>query len=189
MIFIFGWNPVAEFIIDELSEASINIDGIIIDDDRISKRDNYDFETIPFSKIQLNTNDTVYNCIGYRELQRRVEVGEILEKTGCLKSFISIKSSISRSAKIGNGVILLGDVVIERNSIIGSHSLLWGGSRVCHDASIGDGCFMASGSILGGFATLGSLSSIGFNTSVKEKCSVPPASKLGANRFISQASI
>jgi NDP-sugar pyrophosphorylase family protein len=184
MNFLYGWNSISEFILDEYLEQGIPVEGIVLDDlyfKNIGSVPNIRF--FRRSEICLSPNDRVVNCLGYRDLRRRNELGEFLLAAGVLTEFVSRHARVHDTASIGSGSILLGDVVLERHSTIGSHCLLWGGSRVCHDSVLGDSVFLASGSIVGGLCTIGSMSSVGFNSSTREKSTMPSGTRVGANRF------
>jgi hypothetical protein len=184
MNYLFGWNSVAEFVVDEFSASGIVIDGIVMDDAYIDSI--HCVSVLPIyaiSHISFKTEDSVINCLGYKDLERRIRIGDILLDLGVLKSFISKKADVHPSARIESGVVLIGDVVIERGCKIGKHGLFWGGSRVCHDSKLGPGVFLASGSIIGGGCSVGQSCSLGFNSSMKENSSMPKGTKVGANRF------
>jgi len=184
MNYLYGWNSVAEFIFDEMEDLGTPIKGVVIDDGFMLKTSCPDHVPVfPVSKMVFNPLDGVYNCIGYKDLKQRINVGERLLGLGVLKSFISRQARVHRSTRIGAGTVLVGDVVIERGCDIGKHGLYWGGSRICHDSSIGPGVFLASGSIIGGACTVGETCSLGFNSSMREKSSMPSGTKVGANRF------
>lgn len=184
MIYLFGWNPVAQIILDQLEDQRISVAGIIVDDAFADATDTDGMlPVIPASRIELGHSVKVINCLGYRDLVRRVAIGHWLQSTDSLISFISPEAKIHRRAVIGTGAVLLGDVVIERAAQIEPHALLWGGSRVCHDSIVGEGVFLASGSIIGGGCTIGARSTLGFNASVKQGSHLPPNTKVQANAF------
>jgi hypothetical protein len=184
MNYLYGWNSVAEFVLDELTESGNFIDGIVMDDAFIKHAPYISgLNFYPISHISFTTEDSVINCLGYKDLEQRIRIGDILLGLGVLKSFISKKADIHPSARIDSGVILMGDVVIERGCKIGKHGLFWGGSRICHDSKLEPGVFLASGSIIGGGCCVGQSCSLGFNSSMKEKSSMPKGTKVGANRF------
>jgi hypothetical protein len=185
MNYLFGWNPVAEFVLDEFRELNVPVEAVLVDDSCFDPNlPAGGLRVMPVSAVDLQAGrDTVVNCLGYRDLDRRLEVGEFLERMGVSTAFVSRRANVAPSSVIGIGCVLLGDVVVERACVIGGHALLWGGSRVCHDSHIGKAVFMASGSVVGGFCDIGSRSAIGFNSSVKEKSSMPPGTRTGANRF------
>jgi len=184
MNYLFGWNAVAEFIVDELHSTGTPVGGVIVDDAYLQQlTPPTGITLIPASSIRFAPGQTVINCLGYRDLGRRIKVGEQLQTYQVLRSFVSQQARVHTTAVVENGAVLLGDVLVERNCRIGAHSLLWGGSRVCHDSVIGRGVFMAAGSIVGGVCKVGDTSSIGFNSSMREKSTMPAGTKVGANRF------
>lgn len=184
MNYLFGWNPVAEFIVDELAAQGARIDGIIVDDAYLSGRPlNIGLEVFSLGKVTFSPTDSVFNCLGYRNLVRRIEVGDYLKSAGVLTSFVSREAKLYPGSKVEPGAVLLGNVIVERNSVIGEHCLLWGGARVCHDSRLGRGVFMASGAIVGGQCDIGDTCTIGFNSSVKEKSRLRTGTRVGANRF------
>lgn len=184
MNYLYGWNSVSEFIYEEIIESDCKLDGVIIDDlHRSSITPPDGLPIIDSSNIRLSSSDRVINCLGYKNLSRRVEIGERLLSLGVLQSFISKNANAHITSSVGLGSILLGDVVVERKTVIGKHCLLWGGSRICHDSNLGDGIFMASGSIIGGGCTIGDESTFGFNSSMRQKSTMPSKTAVGANRF------
>lgn len=184
MNYLYGWNPVAEFIVDEFAAVGGHIDGIVVDDSYFSGGlQHIGHDVFPLGKIAFGPRDTVLNCLGYRNLVRRIEIGDYLNSAGVLRSFVSRDAKLYPGSRVELGAVLLGDVIVERNSVIGEHCLLWGGARVCHDSRVGRGVFMASGSIVGGQCVIGDACTIGFNSSVKEKSRLRGGTRIGANRF------
>jgi len=184
MNYLFGWNPVSEFIRDEFLDLGIPLHGVVMDNPLLHQSTGpKHLPVFAASGIVFEQNDAVINCLGYSSLTQRIRVGEQLLGMGVLKSFISQKAHVHLSSTIGVGTVLVGDVVIERGCKIGKHGLFWGGSRICHDSTLGPGVFLASGSVIGGGCAVGSTCSLGFNSSMKEKTSMPDSTKVGANRF------
>lgn len=184
MNYLYGWNPVTEFILDEFMEQGTPVHGVVIDDEYLhSSSHPKDLKVFAASGVVFEPSDAVISCLGYKDLMQRIRVGERLLKMGVLKSFISGKAQVHPTAAIGIGTVLVGDVVIERGCHIGRHGLFWGGSRICHDSTLGSGVFLASGSVVGGGCTVGSACSLGFNSSMKQKSSMPEGTKVGANCF------
>jgi UDP-N-acetylbacillosamine N-acetyltransferase len=184
MNYLYGWNSVSEFILDEFKSLGVPVHGIIIDDAFLDCLDApSSVNIIAYSRISFIPGDRVINCLGYKDLNQRALIGERLLAFGVLQSFISRQAQVHDTASIAAGSVLLGDVVIERCCRIGKHNLLWGGSRVCHDSSVGNGCFFASGSIVGGASSVGHVCSVGFNSSIREQSIMPEGTKVGANHF------
>ena len=184
MNYLYGWNSVSEFILDEFEDHGVHVKAVVIDDVFLSLIENpKKVNLIKSSEVTFALGDSVINCLGYKDLGQRIKIGEQLFAQGVLKSFISLKADVHKTASIDVGTVLIGNVVIERHSHIGRHGLFWGGSRVCHDSIVKDGVFMASGSIIGGSCAVGNMCSFGFNSSMRDKASMPPNTKVGANNF------
>lgn len=184
MNYLFGWNPVAEVIKDELKERGIPLDGVLIEDSHMAVAARpTDLPVFSASIIRLSSEDSVFNCLGYKDLMQRIRIGDKLFEIGVLESFISTSAAVHPSAIVGKGSVLVGDVVIERGCSIGKHGLFWGGCRICHDSVLGAGVFLASGAIVGGGCSVGRACSLGFNSSMKEKSAIPEGTQVGANRF------
>ena len=184
MNYLYGWNPVSEIILDEFEIRGVPVNGVIVDDYFLGDMDPPSgLNVMAASEISFVPGDGVINCLGYKDLDQRIRIGERLIALGVLQSFISQKAQVHATSSIDAGAILLGDVVIERRCQIGKHCLFWGGSRVCHDSRVGRGVFLASGSIVGGACTVGNRCALGFNSSMREKSSMPDGIKVGANRF------
>lgn len=187
MLYLFGWNSLSKVIISALNEESIEVDGVVMSDDYISEdiKNNCEFKIYSLNSITFNKGDEVINCLGYKDLNKRKIIGEKLLGLKVLRSFISQKADVSKSAKILHGAILLGNVTIESDAIVGNHSIIWGGARVCHGAHLGDAVFMASGSIVGGNSTLGNFVKIGFNSAIRQETTVPDGTSIGACNYYS----
>ena len=137
-----------------------------------------------YEEIDFSVDDLIINCVGYKDLSARVKVGQDLRDCPArLTTFISSRAIVYPGVEVGLGSVLLGDVVIERGCAIGDHCLLWGGARVCHDATLGQGVFLAAGSIVGGFAVVGDCCALGFNAVVRDSARLPPGTRLKALNY------
>ena len=184
MIYLYGWNSIAEFILDEFKGLGVSVAGVVVDDAYLGELEQVKHANLmASSRIAFVSGDNVINCIGYKDLDLRIRIGERLLAQGVLRSFISIKSQVHTTTTVDFGTVLLGNVEIERCCEIGKHCLFWGGSRICHDSVIGSGVFLAAGSIIGGASTVGDMCSLGFNSSMREKTTMPERTKVGANRY------
>ena len=80
-------------------------------------------------------------------------------------SLISSQSN-RHHCKIGEGCIILDDVLIEPYVEIGNHVLLNHGAKVFHDVIIGDYCEISPGATILGKARIGSGCRIGANATI-----------------------
>ena len=181
MIYLFGINPVARYLIYELRGR----DGIelIVDDEYFQEEKYLEFNVRKLSNVSVSSVSTVYNCVGYRDLGRRREIGDYFFKKGILGTFLSPNAKIHSSTNVSDGAIIFDNVHIEMNCSIGMHTIMWSGSRVCHDSQIGIANFHAAGSIIGGQCTIGNECFFGFNSSVIQRTTVGNNICVKANSF------
>ena len=192
MIYLFGFNSVARAVAEELdTERKLEYKFVM-------HRKFYNAQTefqndrsiIIYEEARFTSKDSIVNCVGYKNLCARVEVGETLRTCGAkLMTFVSTRACISTNARIGCGIVFLGDVVVERGAHIGDHGLLWGGARICHDAKIGRGVFLAAGAIVGGFAEISDYCAVGFNSVIRDHARVPNNTKIKALSYFGHSGI
>lgn len=106
-------------------------------------------------------------------------------------------ASVSRSARLGVGVVLLQQVTVASNAVIGDHVMVLPNSVISHDDVIGDhtiiaggvcvsggvrveqNCYLGSNSSIIGNVTIGERSLIGIGSVVL--CDVPPDTVMVGN--------
>ena len=76
MNYLYGWNPVAEFIIDEFIERGTTVHGVVIDDEYLhSSPHPKHLRVFTASGIIFEQNDVVINCLGYKDLMQLIVTG------------------------------------------------------------------------------------------------------------------
>jgi acetyltransferase-like isoleucine patch superfamily enzyme len=180
MIYLFGINPISDYILENIDNSIIEF---IVSDEYYKNESHSNIKIKKLSQINFSIDDVVYNCLGYKNLALRNEIGNFFRKKRILKSFVSKKSNISKNTNIADGNIIMDHVSIELNVSIDSDNIFWSGSRVCHDTKIGKSNFFASGSIIGGGCTVQNFSFFGFNSSVKQNTILDDSTFVQANYF------
>ncbi|OGE34542.1 hypothetical protein A3C32_04330 [Candidatus Daviesbacteria bacterium RIFCSPHIGHO2_02_FULL_41_14] len=112
---------------------------------------------------------------------------DILKRSGIsLRKFVTIihpTASISRTVKLGKGVVVLPGVVLRTNVHIGNHVTLHPGVVVGHDTKIGDFTFLASKVAVGGYVRISKSCFIGSNSTLRERI------KLGRYSIVGMGSV
>jgi len=183
-LFLFGLNEVALEILENPDWSPIDNVSVIIE--REFQNQSKLKCPVPLSfwdELQPNTANIFINCIGYRSLVARSNISDLIRSKGTLRNYISPDTRLSRSAKIGDGVVILGNTIVERGATIGEGSLVWGGAHLCHDCSIGRFNFIAAGVRIGGWAKTGDFCKFGFNSVLEQKSIVPNFYSSGALKF------
>lgn len=85
-----------------------------------------------------------------------------------LPTITSPRSYVSKYAKLGEGTIIMHDVVVNPNAVIGNNCIINTKALIEHDAVIEDNCHISTGAIINGGATVGHGTFFGSNAISKE---------------------
>lgn len=99
-------------------------------------------------------------------------------------TLISSSSSISRFAKIGEGVFINRSVVLNAFSKIGNNVILNTGCIIEHECEIHDNVHIAPGAVLAGKVKIGSGSFIGANAVIKQGVEIGKNVIVGAGTVV-----
>ena len=114
-----------------------------------------------------------------KDLKKRRRIFLKLKKIGFkFPKIISKKSHISRHSDIGEGSIVMHNVVINSNVRIGMNCIINTNSLIEHDSVIGDHCHISTSSTINSTVSVGNNSFIGSGTIIKQCVSI------GENSFI-----
>jgi len=183
MIYLYGINSITQYLIYKLNVESDKIE--ILVDNEFYNTDNFNgYKIKKINDINFKSNDSVYVCLGYKNLKKRYEMCQFFLSKNILKSYISPSSFIHNSTKIDKGNIVMNNVFIDFDVNIGIGNIFWNNSIISHNAVIKNSNFFATGSVIGGFTSVNNFCFFGFNSSVKQKITVPNDTKLGANKFM-----
>ena len=116
--------------------------------------------------------------------KRRIEIYEELKILGAkFATVVSPRAYVSPFAQIGEGTIVMHDVVVNANARVGDNCILNSRSLVEHDALIGDHCHLAPGSIVNGEVKFGRGSFLGSLSAVEQTADISEYSVLSAGVF------
>jgi len=97
-----------------------------------------------------------------------------------LPVIISPRSHISQYAEIGEGTIIMHDVILNASSKIGKNCIINNKVLIEHDATIGNSCHIATGAIINGGVKVGDKTFIGSGVVTKQGISIGSHSLVGA---------
>jgi len=97
--------------------------------------------------------------------------GEIIARTKVpterFETIVHPSASVSGSARLGRGCVLLANVVIASGATVGDHVILLPNSVISHDAAIGDYTCVAGGVCVSGGVTVGPACYLGANAAIR----------------------
>jgi sugar O-acyltransferase (sialic acid O-acetyltransferase NeuD family) len=120
-----------------------------------------------------------------RSSARRIELFEKIQRLGGrLPVVVSPKAYVSRHAEIGDGTIIMHNVVVNANAKIGKNCIINTGAIIEHDVVIEDNCHVSTGAIVNGGVVLQKNSFFGSGAVSREYITIGPNSFIKANSMV-----
>ena len=126
-------------------------------------------------------NDIVVCGLG-TVMWRRKYIDMLLTKGARFDTFISPESRVARTAKIGQGVLVLENVSISADVKVGDFVLFHPNSTLGHDVEIGNYTVIENGVFCGGFVKVGE------RATIHTRATILPHQKIGDNAVVGACS-
>ncbi len=97
----------------------------------------------------------------------------LLELGFDLPLIVSPTASVSRHATIGDGTIVMHQVIVNAGAAVGTNCILNTKALIEHDARVGDHCHVSTGAIVNGAVHIGDRCFIGSNATVANNVCLP----------------
>ncbi len=170
------------------STLSIDVEGFMVNEGFINERE---FMGLPVFRIEdcekhYSSNEyRLFMGIGYKRMGniRKKVFFECKEKGYLFQNYIHPSTIIPKNYNIGEGNIILENVIIELSSTIGDANLFYGGSMVGHDSRVGDFNTFAGCSMCAGQVSIGNNCFLGVNSCVGDNISLGDYSLVGAAAY------
>lgn len=104
---------------------------------------------------------------------------KVKKKGYSLANLIHPNAYVSRSAKIGEGIVVQANACISCNVIISDNVHILPGAIIMHDCIIHKHCQISPGAVLGGGTEIGERTYIGLNASIRDKIKIGEDTVIG----------
>jgi sugar O-acyltransferase (sialic acid O-acetyltransferase NeuD family) len=132
-------------------------------------------------KIFFNVKNAIIGIGQIKSSETRVRLYKKLLDIGfSLPVVKSSRSYVSDSSSIGEGSIIMHDVIVNSAAKIGKNCILNSKSLIEHDVSIGDNTHISTGAIINGHVKIGTDCFIGSGAVVKQSVKISDYSIIGA---------
>lgn len=181
---LIGFGTVGKAILDLfLDDKDLKLETIVVTEgfeELIPKE--FDKLIVPWKEFIMGSSRNFFVCIGYQELNtiRQEIYSEALTAGHNPIALVHERAFISRSAKLGNGVLVMPGTTIENNTEVGDGTFIWSGTVVGHDSTIGDFSFISANVAIGGGAKLGKNCVVGLGSILGNRILVGDRSLIGA---------
>jgi sugar O-acyltransferase (sialic acid O-acetyltransferase NeuD family) len=140
-----------------------------------------DFDLQSLAKKYKNALVTVGHI---KSALARIKLYNLAIRAGfVLPSVISPSAYISKHSKIGNGTIIMGNVIVNADVSIGDNCIINSKALIEHDCLISSHCHISTNAIINGSVTVGSKSFIGSNVTTNNNITIKE------NSFIKSGSV
>lgn len=177
-LLLYGASGHAKVICSIIESLKFTVSGIFDDDQRISKLNNYDVIGPYFSDFQPESSLII--SIGDNSIRKKVS-DKITHK---FCTIVHSKSEIDKLVKIGEGTIVMQNVVIQRDSIIGKHCIINTSASIDHDCVIGDFAHISPSATLCGNVEIGEGTHIGSGATIIPNIKIGKWCKIGAGGVV-----
>lgn len=186
-VIIFGIGDLSKQLLFYLERANFEVDGFCVNKDYHTSSSFCSKKVYSFEDEIDSLNPEIYKFIigiGYKSLRTRKRVFEQLKEKGFeLINYIHPEAKIEGEI-IGEGNIILSNVVVEPFAKINNNNIIWSNNLICHDAEIGNHNFIAAGSLIGGFSQVLDNNFIGFNSTVIQNITIHKEVLIGAKSLV-----
>jgi sugar O-acyltransferase (sialic acid O-acetyltransferase NeuD family) len=183
-VFVYGASGHGKVVADILSACGIEISGFI-DDDPHKSGGVYGLEIARDGAWLAKRASTVAIALGIGDNFARRSVAERCIQNGiALLTAIHPRATISGSAKIAEGVVVMPHAVINADATIGQGAIINTGAIVEHDCKIGDFAHLSPKTALGGNVSVGNFSWLGLGSSVVPNIKIGKGVIVGAGATV-----
>jgi sugar O-acyltransferase (sialic acid O-acetyltransferase NeuD family) len=138
--------------------------------------------------VFLKTVDNYLITVGQiKSSEKRIALWEMVKKSGAkLPVIISPRAYVARSAKIGEGSIIMHHAVVNADANIGVNCIVNSKALIEHEALIGDFCHISTGAIINGQTKVGNQCFVGSNATVYNNISIVDDTIISAGSIITK---
>lgn len=189
-VLIFGIGDFADILSEKLKEASVEISGYIVNA-KYFKEDNYCEKPVYiFEELGMHfqpENTSVYiGVIGKQMLKFRKDIFGILQKYGYhLPNYIAPSASV-HTMEIGQGNIIMENVVVESHCSIGNGNIIWPNVVMPHHNRVGDFNNLSPSVSFSGYSEVGDRCFVGNNSCLNNHIKVSNYALVGAGVFVAR---
>mgnify|MGYP001380705737 CR=1 FL=1 len=141
------------------SEKNLGYPIIGTDEDLPSLRKKYNYALVTVGQIKsAATRVRLFDMLNHLEYK--------------LPVIFSPMSHVSSHSKIGDGTIIMHNVIVNANVAIGQNCIINNKALIEHDTSVGDHCHIATGAVVNGAVTIGNQSFIGSGAITKQSVTI-----------------
>lgn len=177
------------YVANQMGNGSVNYEILGFLDDEADSYDRYAFSAPYLGAIQAHQVRTdISYLMGIANIEHRKDITlEFLALSGHFISFVHPLANISRSATLGEGVVIAPHVNLGPNTRIGDHTIINSRCSIGHDTVVGAFNFLAPNVCLSGFTEVGDENMFGINSATIPNIRVGSRNKIMAGMTLDKS--
>ena len=190
---IFGNHSFSELMCEYIENyMDIRVEAFTVNSSYINCKKIMGIDVVPYENLKESYSPKETSILvtsGYRgmsELRKRISL-EVLEMGYSLQSFIHPSANLYGD-RIGQGNIILENVIIGKHVCIGDGNILWNGVNISHHSIINNYNFLAPSCVIGGRVHMGDNCFCGLNSTIKGGINVENYTLIGASAYLDRDS-
>lgn len=190
-LLIYGINQFAEMMKYYIEQQNkYEIEAFVMEQKYITEKYFCGLPIVAFEDVSIiypSNNYEIFLAIGYREMNqiRSKKFYEFKELGYTISSYISEKAIINTNS-LGEGNIILENVIIGPFTQIGTGNIIWSGVNIAHHNIVGNFNFIALSSSVAGNVIIKDNCFIGNNATIKNGVTINDLTLIGAGCYISK---
>ena len=133
-------------------------------------------------KFVKKVNNFLITVGQIKSAEKRTELFKMVKNAGgTLPAIISPKAYMAKTARIGEGSIVMHQALVNANAQVGANCIINSKALIEHDAIVGDNCHISTGAIINGDVTVGNECFVGSGAVTVQGTKIPDGSFIKAN--------
>lgn len=134
----------------------------------------------------IKTKKITHFFVAIGDIKTRSRIYSLVKKKLIPLRIISKKTYISKSAKIGDHVIIYPGVTINADVVIGDNVYINSNAAIGHETKIGDHININPGASIGGKVIIDDMATVGIGASIKENLHITKGTTIGGGAMVTK---
>ena len=185
--YIFGNNALADILFEYLKKDGVEVEGFCLNKEYISNPEDKFFSIEELIEKEGN-GIGIYLAIGYKKMNtiREKVFGWLKTKNVNILSYVHKTAVISEDVCIGEGNIILENVVVQPFVNIGNSNIFWEGCVISHHSNVGSFNYFSPSVAMAGRVSVSNNCFFGINSTIKNDVVIDDKALIGAGSYVSK---
>lgn len=174
-----------------LEDKRYNIVGFAVDKEYLTEETKFGLPVVSLEKVPTiwsADSHKVVLGIGYKDInQIREAFFYRMKQLGyAIETYIHPSAVVNETAKIGEGVVILSNSVLEPFVVVGDNTMIWSNCTLAHHSSVEEHAWIASNTILSGSCKVKKYTFVGVGVVISNEVEIGERNIIGAGCLLTK---